>query len=92
MNTTTQPQQEPAQITVADLASLQSVLDFAAQRGAFRGADMTAIGALYDKLAAFVKYAQEQAEQQIADQQGTDENNQNNPEEQTTEGTDQWAS
>jgi hypothetical protein len=68
MDTTTQPQQEPVQITVADLASILSVLDLAAQRGAFRGVDLTAIGLLYDKLAGFVKYAQEQTQYANASQ------------------------
>ena len=79
MDTNTQPQTEPAQITVQDLASLHNVIDLAVQRGAFRGNEMTAVGTLFDKLAAFLKYAQDQVAQQTASDQ---------PTEQATEGTE----
>lgn len=55
MDTTTQPQPELPQITVQDLASIQSCIDVACQRGAFRANEMAAIGTLYDKLANFLQ-------------------------------------
>jgi len=55
MDTTTQPQPELPQITVQDLASIQSCIDVACQRGAFRANEMAAVGTLYDKLANFLQ-------------------------------------
>ena len=42
------------QITVADLDALRSIVDTAASRGAFRGAELAQVGAVYDKLTAFL--------------------------------------
>jgi len=55
MENNTQPQQELPQVTVQDLASLTSCIELAASRGAFRANEMTAIGALYDKLSSFLQ-------------------------------------
>jgi hypothetical protein len=46
------------QITVQDLAGLQSVIEAACQRGAFRANEMKTVGELYDRLAAFLKAIQ----------------------------------
>jgi len=52
------------QITVKDLDSLRAIVEVAAQRGAFRAAELSQIGAVYDKLATFLDavLAQAQAE------------------------------
>ena len=42
------------QITVADLDALRGIVDTAASRGAFRGAELAQVGAVYDKLTAFL--------------------------------------
>lgn len=60
------------QITVADLGSLQTIVDLAAQRGAFRGAELAQVGAVYDKLTAFLTAVAEQAQ---AAAQGETESN-----------------
>lgn len=52
-----QPQQ-PAQapeLTIADLTNLRAVIDVAAQRGAFRAAEMAAVGAVFNKLNSFLE-------------------------------------
>ena len=65
METTTQP----TQITIADLDTLKNIVDLASSRGAFRGAELTQVGAIYDKLSAFLGeiVAQAQAQQEAAD-------------------------
>jgi hypothetical protein len=42
------------QITVKDLDSLRTIVDIATQRGAFRAAELSQIGAVYDKLTIFL--------------------------------------
>ena len=51
-------QQAPAanpELTIADLTNLRSVIDVAAQRGAFRAAEMSAVGAVFNKLNTFLE-------------------------------------
>ena len=57
------------QITVADLDALRSIVDIAVSRGAFRGAEMTQVGAVFDKLTAFLNSVVEQTAATEADQQ-----------------------
>ena len=45
---------DPTQITIADLDTLKNIVDLASTRGAFRGAELTQVGAIYDKLTAFL--------------------------------------
>ena len=45
---------DPTQITIADLDKLRNIVDLASTRGAFRGAELTQVGAIYDKLTAFL--------------------------------------
>ena len=45
---------QPTQITIADLDTLKNIVDLASTRGAFRGAELTQVGAVYDKLSAFL--------------------------------------
>ena len=49
------------QITIADLDALRGIVDIAAQRGAFRGAELTQVGVVFDKLTSFLSAAVEQA-------------------------------
>ena len=51
---------EPVTLTVADLASIRTLLDAACSRGAFKAAEMTQIGKLYDKLSTFLSQHAEQ--------------------------------
>ena len=45
---------DPTQITIADLDTLRNIVDLASTRGAFRGTELTQVGAIYDKLTAFL--------------------------------------
>ena len=54
---TMQPQQVPAapSISIQDLQNLLIVVDLATQRGAFRGPELSQVGALFDKINQFVQ-------------------------------------
>ena len=52
------------QITIADLDTLKNIVDLASTRGAFRGAELTQVGAIYDKLTAFLDAIVAQAKAQ----------------------------
>jgi len=43
------------QITLVDLQNALRVIDVAAERGAFKGAELTSVGSVRDKLAAFLE-------------------------------------
>lgn len=49
------------QITIADLDTIKNIIDLACTRGAFRGAEISQVGAVYDKLTAFLTAVIEQA-------------------------------
>lgn len=51
----------PESISLGDLQVLLQIVDLASSRGAFRGAELTQVGAIFDKLNAFLSF--------IADQQ-----------------------
>ena len=52
------------QITIADLDVLRNIVDLACTRGAFRGEELTQVGAIYDKLTQFLAAVIEQAKAQ----------------------------
>lgn len=52
------------QITIADLDTLKNVVDLASSRGAFRGAELSQVGTIYDKLTAFLNNVIAQAKAQ----------------------------
>ena len=62
------------QITVADLDALRTIVDLAAQRGAFRGEELQQVGSVYDKLTTFLNSVIEQAKA-AADAEGNNEPN-----------------
>jgi len=49
--------QAPAtpELTIADLTNLRAVIDVASQRGAFRAAEMQAVGTVFNKLNTFLE-------------------------------------
>lgn len=53
---------ENSQLTIADLASLHSVIEAACTRGAFKANEMTQVGKVYDKLTDFLKSIQAQSQ------------------------------
>jgi hypothetical protein len=56
-------------ITIADLDTIKNIIDLACTRGAFRGAEVSQVGAVYDKLSAFLEVVVAQArEQELAQQ------------------------
>ena len=54
------------QITVVDLDLLRNIVDVATSRGAFRGAELTQVGEVYDKLTKFLEAVVAQAQAQEA--------------------------
>ncbi len=55
---------ENAQLTIADLASLHTLIDAACTRGAFKAPEMSRVGEIYDKLTRFLEAAKQQAQEQ----------------------------
>lgn len=53
--TTPEAQQASVDLTVQDLAGLRSVIDVASSRGAFKAAEMEAVGKIFNKLNAFLE-------------------------------------
>jgi hypothetical protein len=52
------------QITVADLDTIKNIINLASTRGAFRGEELSQVGAVYDKLCAFLEAVIAQAQAQ----------------------------
>jgi hypothetical protein len=51
----TQPAAQPApELTLNDLANLKAIVETAARRGAFQATEMTAVGAVFDRLSTFL--------------------------------------
>jgi hypothetical protein len=57
---------ENQQITIADLDTIKNIIDLACTRGAFRGAEVSQVGAVFDKLAVFLEAVVAQAKAQEA--------------------------
>jgi len=55
---------ENAQLTIADLASLHTLIDAACTRGAFKAPEMSRVGEIYDKLTRFLEAPKQQAQEQ----------------------------
>jgi hypothetical protein len=60
---------ENASLTLADMASLKNLIEAATERGAFKAAEMSSVGSIYDKLTAFLTATQAQLAQQAEAQQ-----------------------
>jgi len=50
----------PESIGLQDLQLLAQIVDLASQRGAFRGNELTQVGAVFDKLSTFLNFVAEQ--------------------------------
>ena len=57
---------ENQQITIADLDTIKNIIDLACTRGAFRGAEISQVGVVFDKLTVFLEAVIEQAKAQEA--------------------------
>jgi hypothetical protein len=55
---------ENAQLTVADMASIKGIIEAACTRGAFRAAEMSTVGEIYNKLSLFVEQTAAQLQQE----------------------------
>lgn len=82
-----QQQSQPIVITLADLDLLRQILDLAASRGAFKGAELSEVGAVYNKLNEFLNLAASQI--QAEQEQANSAQSQENQEQQTNETTTQ---
>jgi len=71
-------QAQPEAIGLQDLQVLAQIVDLASSRGAFRGAELSQVGAVYDKLSTFLSYV---AETQKAQQDVEEESASESPEE-----------
>jgi hypothetical protein len=56
------PAEEAATLGVADLQNAAQVIDVAVSRGAFRAGEAAQVGAVYNRLAAFIQSVQAQQE------------------------------
>jgi hypothetical protein len=63
---------DSTQITIADLDTLKNIVDLASTRGAFRGAELTQVGVIYDKLTQFLDAVIAQAKAQEEANQSAD--------------------
>jgi len=46
--------QTNTQITIQDLVEIKDMIDLACSRGAYRGAEVRAVGEIYEKISAFL--------------------------------------
>ncbi len=72
---TAQEANVPESISLQDLQVLLQIVDLASSRGAFRGPELTQVGAIFDKLNAFLSFisAQQKAKAEEAQAQGASE-------------------
>lgn len=64
----------PDSISLNDLQLLLQIVDLASSRGAFRGAELTQVGAIFDKLNAFLTFiAEQQKAREEAEETATEE-------------------
>lgn len=54
---------EGPDLNIQDLVGLKSVIDIATQRGAFKAAEMEAVGKVYNRLSNFIDFVSKQKEQ-----------------------------
>jgi hypothetical protein len=55
-----QPQVNPNDLTITDLATMKTIIDIASERNAFKPNEMAAVGIVYNKLEIFLKTVEEQ--------------------------------
>jgi hypothetical protein len=71
VNTCMENTTQPPSLTLADLASIQNIIEAASTRGAFRANELSVVGAMYDKLNAFVQASQPAAPAEATEQSPT---------------------
>lgn len=58
---------ENSQLTIADLASVHSLIEAACSRGAFKASEMSQVGQVFDKLSNFLNAASRQSAESKAE-------------------------
>ncbi len=48
-------QKQAPELTITDLQNVRSIIDIAATRGAFKAAEMSAVGSVFNKLDTFLQ-------------------------------------
>lgn len=51
--------EEAPTLTLSDITAVRNIIDVIATRGAFRANELSAVGAVYDKVCAFLNAAQQ---------------------------------
>jgi len=64
---------QQAQLSIQDIAAAVQVIDISARRGAFEGAELTQVGTLRDRMAAFLQSQQPAEEEQAPAEEATKE-------------------
>lgn len=69
------PQVEAPSIGIQDLQNLLHIVDVSAERGTFKGPELSSVGAIRDKLANFLEFARqaEEAQRTAAEEAATQE-------------------
>jgi len=57
MSDETNEVQTPPSVTINDIAFLVQIIEIVAQRGAFKAEELSTVGAVYDKVKAFIANA-----------------------------------
>ena len=57
------PAQDNGDLTINDLNAMKQIIDVASSRGAFKPAEMVAVGQTYNKLATFLENVAKQSQQ-----------------------------
>ena len=63
---------EQPQITIADIATLKQIVEVATSRGAFRAEELSQIGAVYDRVSAWVEAMTQQEATEDTEQGDSD--------------------
>ena len=63
---------EQPQITIADIAMLKQIVEVASSRGAFRAEELSQVGAVYDRVTAWVESMTQEATENEAEQGDSD--------------------
>lgn len=61
------PEAKQPELTIQDLGNLRAIIDVASQRGAFRAAEMAAVGTAFNKLNDFLNAVAPQQQEGTAD-------------------------
>lgn len=55
-----QPQQNPQDLTIQDLAIMKQIIELSSERNSFKPGEMAAVGIVYNKLDVFLRAVEEQ--------------------------------